>query len=161
MALGSRAAPPRGPARRGRQRTRLCDLGLGRVDRARRRRARDRVGGQLRAGLGPRPDALVRARRQKHRAALPRDGRRDLRVPQHAHHHPGALMAGPPRTPDDPTAAPPAPEAELPWLEELPPRKIVAELDRYIVGQEVAKRAVAIAVRNRWRRTQAPDDIRD
>jgi ATP-dependent HslUV protease ATP-binding subunit HslU len=70
-------------------------------------------------------------------------------------------MAEPTRTPDEPTAAPPAPEAELPWLEELPPRKIVAELDRYIVGQEVAKRAVAIAVRNRWRRTQAPDDIRD
>src|SRR5207248_449402 len=52
-------------------------------------------------------------------------------------------------------------EEQLPWLEELPPRKIVAELDRYIVGQEVAKKAVAIAVRNRWRRTQAPDDIRD
>jgi ATP-dependent HslUV protease ATP-binding subunit HslU len=37
----------------------------------------------------------------------------------------------------------------------------VAELDRYIVGQEAAKKAVAIAVRNRWRRAQAPDDIRD
>ena len=49
----------------------------------------------------------------------------------------------------------------MPWLEEMPPRKIVAELDRYIVGQEVAKKAVAIAVRNRWRRAQAPDDIRD
>jgi ATP-dependent HslUV protease ATP-binding subunit HslU len=48
-----------------------------------------------------------------------------------------------------------------PWLEELPPRKIVAELDRYIVGQDAAKKAVAIAVRNRWRRAQAPDDIRD
>jgi len=34
----------------------------------------------------------------------------------------------------------------------LPPRKIVAELDRYIVGQEPAKKAVAIAIRNRWRR---------
>src|SRR5207249_3486424 len=54
-----------------------------------------------------------------------------------------------------------APEETLPWLEELPPRKIVAELDRYIVGQEVAKKAVAIAVRNRWRRSQAPEDIRD
>src|SRR5205807_1244109 len=42
-----------------------------------------------------------------------------------------------------------------------PPRKIVAELVRYVVGQEVAKKAVAMAVRNRWRRTQAPDDIRD
>ncbi|MFZ5625004.1 MAG: ATP-dependent protease ATPase subunit HslU [Gemmatimonadota bacterium] len=49
----------------------------------------------------------------------------------------------------------------MPWLEELPPRQIVAELDRYIVGQDAAKKAVAIAVRNRWRRAQAPDDIRD
>jgi ATP-dependent HslUV protease ATP-binding subunit HslU len=51
--------------------------------------------------------------------------------------------------------------APMPWLEEMPPRQIVAELDRYIVGQEAAKKAVAIAVRNRWRRAQAPDDIRD
>ena len=43
----------------------------------------------------------------------------------------------------------------------MPPRQIVAELDRYIVGQDAAKKAVAIAVRNRWRRAQAPDDIRD
>jgi ATP-dependent HslUV protease ATP-binding subunit HslU len=48
-----------------------------------------------------------------------------------------------------------------PWLEEMPPRQIVAELDRYIVGQDAAKKAVAIAVRNRWRRAQAPDEIRD
>jgi ATP-dependent HslUV protease ATP-binding subunit HslU len=52
-------------------------------------------------------------------------------------------------------------EAPPPWLEELPPRQIVGELDRYIVGQEAAKKAVAIAVRNRWRRAQAPDEIRD
>jgi ATP-dependent HslUV protease ATP-binding subunit HslU len=64
--------------------------------------------------------------------------------------------------------APPAPGADgaqtpepLPWLEELPPRQIVAELDRYIVGQAAAKRAVAIAIRNRWRRSQAPEAIRD
>ena len=49
----------------------------------------------------------------------------------------------------------------VPWLEELPPKKIVAELDRYIVGQGAAKKSVAIAVRNRWRRAQAPDEIRD
>jgi ATP-dependent HslUV protease ATP-binding subunit HslU len=55
----------------------------------------------------------------------------------------------------------PAEQQPLPWLEELPPRQIVAELDRYIVGQEAAKKAVAIAVRNRWRRAQAPDEIRD
>ncbi|MFL5505998.1 MAG: ATP-dependent protease ATPase subunit HslU [Gemmatimonadales bacterium] len=59
----------------------------------------------------------------------------------------------------------PVPEGEAPvpppWLEELPPRQIVAELDRYIVGQAAAKKAVAIAVRNRWRRAQSPDTIRD
>ena len=55
------------------------------------------------------------------------------------------------------SAAPPP----APWLEELPPRQIVGELDRYIVGQSAAKKAVAIAIRNRWRRAQAPDEIRD
>src|SRR5881398_7801 len=77
-------------------------------------------------------------------------------------------MAEPTRTPPPPPPGDaPSPRArapaqeELPWLEELPPRKIVAELDRYIVGKEVAKKAVAIAIRNRWRRSQAPEDIRD
>jgi ATP-dependent HslUV protease ATP-binding subunit HslU len=41
------------------------------------------------------------------------------------------------------------------------PREIVSELDRYIVGQAEAKRAVAIALRNRWRRQQVPEDLRD
>ncbi len=49
----------------------------------------------------------------------------------------------------------------IPWLEELPPRQIVAELDRYIVGQLDAKKSVAIAIRNRWRRQQAAEEIRD
>ncbi len=49
----------------------------------------------------------------------------------------------------------------MPWLEEMPPKKIVSELDRYIVGQGEAKKAVAIAIRNRWRRAQAAEDIRD
>ena len=43
----------------------------------------------------------------------------------------------------------------------MTPRKIVEELDRYIVGQEKAKRAVAIALRNRMRRQRLPADIRD
>ena len=43
----------------------------------------------------------------------------------------------------------------------LTPGQIVAALDKYIIGQDEAKRAVAIAVRNRWRRQQLPDDIRD
>ena len=41
------------------------------------------------------------------------------------------------------------------------PREIVSELDRYIVGQNDAKRAVAIALRNRWRRQQLPEEMRD
>src|SRR6516164_2350977 len=42
----------------------------------------------------------------------------------------------------------------------MTPRQIVAELDRYIVGQEAAKRAVAVAIRNRWRRQQLAPDLR-
>ncbi len=45
--------------------------------------------------------------------------------------------------------------------DQLTPREIVAELDKYIVGQEDAKRSVAIALRNRWRRQQVPEDLRD
>ena len=43
----------------------------------------------------------------------------------------------------------------------MTPREIVSELDRYIVGQKAAKRAVAIALRNRWRRQQVAEDLRD
>ncbi|MCS6913453.1 MAG: ATP-dependent protease ATPase subunit HslU [Myxococcota bacterium] len=43
----------------------------------------------------------------------------------------------------------------------LTPRAIVEELDRYIIGQREAKRAVAIALRNRWRRQQVPEGLRD
>jgi ATP-dependent HslUV protease ATP-binding subunit HslU len=43
----------------------------------------------------------------------------------------------------------------------LTPRQIVSELDRYIVGQNEAKKAVAIALRNRWRRQEAPDEMRE
>jgi len=46
-------------------------------------------------------------------------------------------------------------------LADLTPRQIVAELDRYIVGQSDAKKSVAIALRNRWRRQRAPDGLRD
>lgn len=44
---------------------------------------------------------------------------------------------------------------------ELTPRQIVEELDKYIIGQDQAKRAVAVALRNRARRRQVPDDLRD
>ena len=69
----------------------------------------------------------------------------------------------------DPTegdgAATPIPDApappEAPPLDALTPRQIVAELDKYVVGQADAKRAVAVALRNRWRRLRAPEAIRD
>ncbi|HEY5349994.1 MAG TPA: ATP-dependent protease ATPase subunit HslU [Candidatus Lustribacter sp.] len=48
----------------------------------------------------------------------------------------------------------------MPELQDLTPRQIVAELDKYIVGQGKAKRAVAIALRNRYRREQLPEDLR-
>ena len=44
-------------------------------------------------------------------------------------------------------------------IENMTPRQIVAELDKYVVGQKQAKRAVAIALRNRWRRQQLPPEL--
>lgn len=46
-------------------------------------------------------------------------------------------------------------------VEELTPREIVSELDNYIIGQDDAKKNVAIALRNRWRRQNAPEEMRD
>ncbi len=64
-----------------------------------------------------------------------------------------------------PTPAEPAPpdvrEDPPHWLDQFTPREIVAELDKYIVGQAAAKKAVAIALRNRWRRQQVEDELRD
>lgn len=47
------------------------------------------------------------------------------------------------------------------WLDELTPRQIVAELDKYIIGQSDAKKAVAIVLRNRWRRQRVEEEMRD
>lgn len=86
----------------------------------------------------------------------------------------GGFSPGTPTTPETPStpaagnlASPTNPAnatATLPArlvVEELTPREIVAELDRYIVGQNAAKRAVALAVRNRVRRRLAAEEIRD
>ena len=43
----------------------------------------------------------------------------------------------------------------------LSPREIVSELDRYVIGQKAAKKAVAVALRNRWRRQALTDEMRD
>jgi ATP-dependent HslUV protease ATP-binding subunit HslU len=50
---------------------------------------------------------------------------------------------------------------EADHMTDLTPREIVSELDRFIIGQNDAKRAVAVALRNRWRRKHLPDDLRD
>ena len=46
-------------------------------------------------------------------------------------------------------------------IEELTPTQIVKELDKYIIGQDKAKKSVAIALRNRWRRQQVEDELRE
>src|SRR3990170_1685689 len=46
-------------------------------------------------------------------------------------------------------------------IQELTPKEIVAELDKYIVGQDKAKKSVAIALRNRWRRQQVDESLRE
>ncbi len=61
---------------------------------------------------------------------------------------------------DSPRAVPQLPDAKL-QAGGFSPREIVSELDRYIVGQNEAKRAVAIALRNRWRRQQLPEALRE
>src|SRR6478752_88097 len=55
----------------------------------------------------------------------------------------------------------PRTQQALARLADLTPRQIASELDRYIVGQAEAKKAVAIALRNRWRRQRAPESIRE
>jgi ATP-dependent HslUV protease ATP-binding subunit HslU len=62
---------------------------------------------------------------------------------------------------DQATSAAQAPHEEPKWLDEMTPRQIVAELDKYIVGQATAKKSVAIALRNRWRRQRVGDDLRE
>ncbi|MEM7417868.1 MAG: ATP-dependent protease ATPase subunit HslU [Gemmatimonadota bacterium] len=51
-------------------------------------------------------------------------------------------------------------QEEAVWLDELTPRQIVGELDKYIVGQDDAKKAVAIVLRNRWRRQRVEEEMR-
>ena len=46
-------------------------------------------------------------------------------------------------------------------MTDLTPREIVSELDRFIIGQKNAKRAVAVALRNRWRRKNLPENLKE
>ena len=65
----------------------------------------------------------------------------------------------------EPSVSPPSGAEYAEYYDELyetlTPRQIVIELDKYIIGQDKAKRAVAIALRNRWRRLRVPEELRD
>src|SRR5207302_380455 len=101
---------------------------------------RHRLGGRLRARRGTRAPRSRGPRCRNDRASGAGDRRPDLRLHQRQD-HPGKAL---PVTGNA-----------------FSPREIVSELDRYIVGQDDAKRAVAVALRNRWRRQQLPADLRE
>ncbi|MBX3160869.1 MAG: ATP-dependent protease ATPase subunit HslU [Deltaproteobacteria bacterium] len=143
MAHRPRAAPARGDARRGRRRGDVPPVGLRRRDRARRRHRRDRLRRPVRARGGPRPDLADRALAARDRRGRDEDRRRHLHLHELSPHDRGAVVTDP----HNGLA--------------LTPARIVEELDRYVVGQREAKRAVAVALRNRWRRQQVEGDLRD
>src|SRR5450631_2070406 len=122
--------------------------GFAGADRHRRRagagggRRRHRLRRQLRARRRPRADRRP-ARCRSDRAQVARHRRRHLRLHQPQRHD---------RSVEIVKSAP---------LTDFSPREIVSELDRFIVGQNDAKRAVAIALRNRWRRLQLDDKLRE
>src|ERR1700677_3289230 len=97
---------------------------------------RDRLGRQLRARRGPRL-ASNGARRRRDRSPFNADRGRHLRLHQYES------------------------RARKPLMTDFSPREIVSELDRFIVGQKDAKRAVAIALRNRWRRLRLASPMRE
>src|SRR5208337_1503294 len=66
-----------------------------------------------------------------------------------------------PPIPSPPNRGPSSSTPEAFLDNSLTPRQTVEELDKYIIGQHKAKRAVAIALRNRWRRQRLPEDLRD
>src|SRR5205814_7031979 len=140
VAHGPLLAPARGAARSRGQGADSDPLRDGRRRGARRGNRGDRIGRSVRAGRCQRVAAPLAALR----APDLRGGAAYRRAHLHLHERPahvrGAVMAEP---------------------RSLTPAEIVAELDRYIVGQDAAKRAVAIALRNRWRRFRVAPELRD
>src|SRR5207302_7147479 len=116
-------------------------------DRARVRRGRDRLRRTVRAGRRPRARGEFHARCAQHRRALARHRRRHLHLHQSQCGYRGV------------EAHVSAAGASI--MPSLTPRQIVQELDKHIVGQAAAKRAVAIALRNRWRRMQVGEPLRE
>src|SRR5262249_39061529 len=87
--------------------------------------------------------------------------RPDRSPPRHAPRHQRLTEGRLPKGPHGGYARPPRPSDGLQRMTDFSPREIVSELDRFIIGQGDAKRAVAIALRNRWRRLQLDEKMRE
>src|SRR5262249_22398119 len=129
-----------------------------------RRRGGHRLRRRLRPGRRPRPDAPLRPQRRPGRPRLPGDRRRPVHLHEPEHRGGRTLIA------DCRLQIADCPgKSAIRNLQsairrltvaDMTPRQIVQELDRSIVGQDAAKRAVAIAIRNRWRRQHLPPELR-
>src|SRR5256885_4069593 len=146
LALGPLPAAPGSAAAGGGSGQAAGDLRQRGRDRARLRRGRNRLRRAVRAGRRARAAGGLHSGRAQHRGARAEYRRRYLHLhqPQRGHRgietHPG--------------------RGGLSIMSSLTPRQIVQELDKHIVGQDAAKRAVAIALRNRWRRMQVDEPLR-
>ena len=154
LAQRPRAAASRGAARGGGQDARPRDLRHRRHHRARRWDSRHRFRRLVRALGGARAarahEPVAARDRAARRSRSPATSASTRTRTSPSWSYSGRIRCHPNRT-----------QQAVARLADLTPRQIVAELDRYIVGQGNAKKAVAIALRNRWRRQQAPDAIRD
>src|SRR6266568_6572147 len=145
VAHGPLPAPARGAAHRGRQGTHPGALRRRRRHRAGRGEGRRRGGGRLRRPLRHRRGAGAARPFGAAGAAGGRGGAPARRRDLHLHQHPPQLRGA----------------LAMPEPRDLTPKEIVAELDRYIIGQSKAKKAVAIALRNRWRRQRVAPELKD
>ena len=138
----------------------LMVAGTGRGHRTGRRDPRPRLRWAIRARRRPRPGTRDRSLGCRSGAAGARDRGGDLRVYERRDH--GCRTGGQPgerHMKTDISPVPPPGEARI--ADALTPRQIVEELDQYIIGQDEAKKAVAIALRNRWRRQHVDEGMRE
>ena len=132
----------------------LLDLGHGRPDLARGGRARHRLRRRLRARRGARSlEAQAGALGRGHRPRVAPDRRADRHLHERPDHPRRGLRSG------MVFMMPGEKEAEAPPAAARTPREIVVELDKYVIGQKRAKKAVAIALRNRWRRQRLSPEM--
>src|SRR6185295_4982379 len=141
-----RAAAPGGDACGGRPRELADHQRQWRRARARTRHRRDRLGRRIRAGGCACAAGAHRDGGAGHRQTRARDRRRAVHLHQPAPHDRSPGVSAAQRRPT--------------MSASMTPQEIVSELDRHIVGQHAAKRAVAIALRNRWRRQQVDEKLR-